>query len=546
MNSINPKIKHIFILAGLAYVFFILGNSFIPLSNPDEVFYTQTAKEMSVHSSWSTPYLFDQPNFEKPIFLYWLLRVSFILFGATAFAARFFPAIFAGLGSVAVYCIGVYGFNDRRKAFFCALVLMSSALYIGLARTVFTDMIFSVWILMALGFFIWGYLRKENKALSLVLFFICSAFAVLTKGPLGLIIPFFTVFLFLFFERRLKYFLCLPVLWGVLFFLLIALPWYVEMAVKYDKGFFKEFFYNDHYRRMIEAEHKANDTWRFYPLAMIGGMFPWSLMLIGSCICFIKDRLYKKSPLLLFLGCWITAAFLVFQPNHSKLVSYIFPLFPALSLLAGDFTWDRLNDKGNRIFRRLFILTWYGFILIALALLAVVMFYKGLVSPKIPLYLFMVFIFALLVMMFLFILRRDWLKASGITAVFIPILIFGMILLKADVEPYVSSSAAGVYLRKNAPLDSVILCSKPFVRGVKYYTDRKVAAIGNAFFSPHPIELLDSPKKIKVFLSRQKITYADVKRSDFESIESIIGKDFYLVVERKIGDEYILLIKPAK
>jgi 4-amino-4-deoxy-L-arabinose transferase-like glycosyltransferase len=546
MYEINPKIKHIFILACLAYIFFILGNGLFPLSNPDEVFYSQTAKEMSVRSSWSTPYLFGQPNFEKPIFLYWLLRLGFILFGVSSFAARFFPAIFASIGAIAVYFIGVYGFKDRRKAFFCSLVMMSSSLYIGLARTVFTDMIFSVWILLALGFFIWGYLKRKHKGLGLILFFVCSAFAVLTKGPLGLCVPLFTVFLFLFLNRQLKYFFCLPVLWGVLAFSLIALPWYIEMFSKYNKVFFQEFFYNDHYRRMIEAEHKANDTWRFYPFATIGGMFPWSLFLVGSFVGFFKNSLYKKSPLLLFAACWITAAFLIFQPNHSKLVSYIFPLFPALALLAGDYAWERINNKENRIFRRIFILTWYIFVLIVLALLAVVIFYKGLVSSKAPLYCFIIFIFGLLTAMFLFISRRDWLKASGVTAVFVPIIIFGMALLKTDVEPYISSRQAGEYLIKNSPPDAIILCSKPFVRGVKYYTDREVAAMGNAFFSPHPIELLDSPAKIKSFLNRQNVTYADVKLSDFESIESLIGNDFYLVVARKIGDEYILLIKPVK
>jgi hypothetical protein len=294
--------------------------------------------------------------------------------------------------------------------------------------------------------------------------------------------------------------------------------------------------------------------------------------LIGSFFAFIKNRLYKKSPIYLFLACWIIAALLVFQPSHSKLVSYIFPLFPALALLAGDYIWDRIDQeapygksqyiqggisskprysgakekKKDKWFSRLFRWTWYVLVLIASAMLAAVIFYEGFVSPKLPLYLFIVFIFGLLLAMFLFMLRRDWLKASGIAAVFVPLIIFGMVLLKADLEPYISSKAAGEYLVKNVPADSVILCSKPFVRGIKFYTDRKVAAIGTPFFSPHPIELIDSPEKMINFLSRQSLTYAVVKSSDLEEIENAAGSDFRFLVAERIGDEYILLIRPAK
>jgi len=31
---------------------------------------------MIQHNTWMTPYLFGQPQFEKPIFLYWMLRAS--------------------------------------------------------------------------------------------------------------------------------------------------------------------------------------------------------------------------------------------------------------------------------------------------------------------------------------------------------------------------------------------------------------------------------------------------------------------------------------
>ena len=125
MTEVHKNTKHIFILVVLAYFFFMFGNGVVSLTNPDEVFYAQTAKEMAKHSSWLTPYLFDAPNFEKPILLYWLLRFGFILFGVSSFAARFFPAVFATIGVIAVYFLGLVGFKDEKKAFLASLILSS-------------------------------------------------------------------------------------------------------------------------------------------------------------------------------------------------------------------------------------------------------------------------------------------------------------------------------------------------------------------------------------------------------------------------------------
>ncbi|MDD2752157.1 MAG: glycosyltransferase family 39 protein, partial [Candidatus Omnitrophica bacterium] len=127
----NKNLRYCLILLLITYFFFMFGNSIISLSNPDEVFYTLTAKEMVKQHTWMTPYLFGQPQFEKPILLYWLLRFAFIIFGVTAFAARFFPAFFGMLGVLSVYFFGLFGFRNEKKAFICALTLASGGLYIG-------------------------------------------------------------------------------------------------------------------------------------------------------------------------------------------------------------------------------------------------------------------------------------------------------------------------------------------------------------------------------------------------------------------------------
>ena len=107
----GKHLRHILILFVLSYFFLIFGNGLMSLTNPDEVFYAQTAKEMSQHRSWLTPYLFGAPQFEKPVLLYWLVRVGSALFENPNFAARFFPALFGCLGVIAVYLLALHGIS---------------------------------------------------------------------------------------------------------------------------------------------------------------------------------------------------------------------------------------------------------------------------------------------------------------------------------------------------------------------------------------------------------------------------------------------------
>ena len=392
MTGRNESLKKTLILLGLSYVFFVLGNGVLSLTNPDEVFYVQTAKEMVQHDSWMTPYLFGVPQFEKPILLYWLLRVGFLASGVSpfsafsAFASRFFPALFAAVGVIAVYFLARIGLKNERKAFLSAVVLLSSGLYIGLARTVYTDMIFSVFILLALTFFFWGYETAQRRGVGFVLFFVFCALAVLTKGPLGFAIPFLVVVVFLAIRKELKIFLCGSSAWGFLLFLAIALPWYVFVIQRFGGAFTHEFFYNDHIRRLFEAEHPGNDTWYFYLGTAVVGMFPWSIFVAVSFVQLVGRMIWRViwhmilkqvQPIYMFLLCWILVTFAIFQPAHSKLVSYIVPMFPALAIMTGDLVYDWIETKEHRLAYALALISLVTIALIPLGLIIGPRFYHA-------------------------------------------------------------------------------------------------------------------------------------------------------------------------
>jgi len=543
----NKNLKYILILIVLSYFFFAFGNNIVSLTNPDEVFYTLSAKEMQEHNTWMTPILFDQPQFEKPIMIYWLIRISLVIFFPSVnFAARFFPAIFAMIGILAVYFLALLGFKNEKKAFVSGLILMSCGLYIGLAKTVFTDMVFSVFILLALAAFYWGYAKSAKKGISLVLFFVFMGLAVLTKGPLGFLIPFLTVVIFLLLKKEIKYIVCKGTLWGILFFIAISFPWYILMIKKYGESFTSEFFHNDHIRRLMEAEHISNDKWYFYPFSIIGCMFPWSLFLVAALFYLFKN-IKKASPIQLFLICWIAVVFLIFQPAHSKLVSYIFPLFPALALVCGDFVYNTaLLEHKNRQFFIISLLTWFFLLSLPIGLKVALTKFPGYISTHIPVYIFIAIFLVLLILILNFILRYKLFKAIYSFVFVLPAFLLVIPLVHNDIEPYLSSKYACGYLLKNYTVENKILCSKFFARGVRFYTGREVAVFdmgGHNFFSPHPIPFLNGDQKLRDFLHTQPVTYCVLKKSAVKDVERIVGSMFKCTLLKQIGDEYLVKIE---
>jgi 4-amino-4-deoxy-L-arabinose transferase-like glycosyltransferase len=198
-------LKRISVLFLICYALFFFGNNFFHLTDPDEVFYSLTAHEMAAKNEWMTPLIFGQPQFEKPPLTYWLLEIAFKSWGESSFTARLFPAIFASLGVLAVYFLGLMGFRDERKAFLSALVLASGAFYAAMGKTVFTDMIFSVFILCAFSLFILAFTDRRRQGIGIIGFYVCCALSTLTKSPLGFLIPQMAVLLFLLYQRQIGF-----------------------------------------------------------------------------------------------------------------------------------------------------------------------------------------------------------------------------------------------------------------------------------------------------------------------------------------------------
>ncbi len=344
----SPKIYgFLFLISFFGYMFF---NQAIPITDPVESNYALTAKEMVLSADWVSPRIYGNVWFDKPIFFYWLTALSFQLFGFSEWAARLAPALFAAVGVVLLYWF-VSKTNTRRSALLAVVIMGTSFEYILLAKLVITDMVFFVFNCAALGFFYLGYVKMDGTKRWYLAAYVSMALAVLTKGPIGALLPTLVMLLVILLQRNWTELKEMYLLIGVLLFAIVALPWYAAMYTLHGMEFINNFFGVHNYLRATVSEHPKDNVSYYYLAVFVLSMLPWSALAVKALIQGYKDLRSQKSPLLLFLFLWIVAYFGFYSLMATKYLTYTFPiLFPVAILTAIQLERMLAQGKTKEIF----------------------------------------------------------------------------------------------------------------------------------------------------------------------------------------------------
>ncbi len=248
-----------------------------PLFNPDEALYAEPAREMLENGDFITTYLNYVIRFTKPPLVIWAQSLGITLFGVNEFAVRFFEAA-CGLGLVAATYIFTERLVNRRAAVVAAVTLTTAPLFIGTAREAITDMPLSLFIAGAMMCFFLG--RKEGKTRPLWLGWMLTGLSVMTKGPVGLVLPVGILLACALLQGRMRTILQdYKVLPGLAIVGLIALPWFIAEITITRGAYFHEFILRENFQRFTSAIDSHGQPWWYHIAAMFGGFAPWSLFL---------------------------------------------------------------------------------------------------------------------------------------------------------------------------------------------------------------------------------------------------------------------------
>ena len=335
---------HLALLLVLCAVFFYSFLGYRGLYETDEARYAEIAREMLVSGDFITPHLNYVKYFEKPPLTYWLVALSFKLFGLSEASARLVPAVFGTLTVLLTFLLGRSLWGSR-QGFFAASTLATSAMFFGLSRILIVDMVLCFGVTLAL-YGAWQTLRQ--KAAGPYFFWIGCAVGFLSKALLGPGLPIMAVVLFGLLSgrhdlwRRLLYWPALVV------FVLLSAPWVIWVSIK-NPEFFNFFFIDENLGRLLTKRHHRYEPFYYYLQVLPGAIFPWVALLPWSLGESWPGRAWRReeNQPWLFVMVWLVSFFLFFSASSSKMMHYILPLLPAACLILGN-SLARLGQGGWR------------------------------------------------------------------------------------------------------------------------------------------------------------------------------------------------------
>jgi 4-amino-4-deoxy-L-arabinose transferase-like glycosyltransferase len=320
----------------LALLWFLPLNS-PHLLDPDEGRYAEIPREMVESGDWVTPRLDAIKYFEKPALGYWATAVAFEVFGQHAWTVRLWPALSGFLGLMLTWALA-RALYDERAALLAVLVQASALLYVGLARIATLDMSLSFGLQIAMTALVLLVQRPqpgEARAGHLPLLLgVGVAFAVMSKGLVGILIPGAVGVLFMLVHRDWRLALRAQPWWTLAALLVLAAPWFVLVSAR-NPEFAHFFFIFQHFQRYLSRADfdRYQPVWFFLPVLALG-FLPWTTLLPAALReAWRAARSGERASSLLLI--WSAFVLVFFSLSQSKLTPYIVPMLPALSLLTG-------------------------------------------------------------------------------------------------------------------------------------------------------------------------------------------------------------------
>jgi 4-amino-4-deoxy-L-arabinose transferase-like glycosyltransferase len=298
----------------------------------DEPLFARATVEMVRSGNYLFPTFNGELRPDKPILIYWLMSLPVRLLGPTELACRFFAPLGAAAACLLTYALGRQ-FLSPGAGLFAMAMLATTPLMALCGTAAATDAVLLAFILAAL-FVSAQALMGGAKRFHFPLLGGAFGAALLTKGPVGLLLPLIAMMGSVWF-RRGKGGPGRPVLRLAATSALIGIALFLLWAVPANQATGGELL------RLGIGRHVIERT--VQPFEGHGGPFlPWTLCRPGALSALAGGRIEGRESRAFLLG-WILPIFVFMSLVSTKLPNYILPIWPALALaVAGTLeAWER-------------------------------------------------------------------------------------------------------------------------------------------------------------------------------------------------------------
>lgn len=338
---------------------YFAGLGSAPLFDPDEPVYGVFVKTMVQSGDWTTPRFDGHIWYDKPPLFHWLAAFSSTIIGINEYAVRLPSAVLAVALTLLVFAWGTFEMG-RLAGCLSALVMATCLQQIILGRAAVTDI--TLVFFLTLTVYAWrrgqcGEGFRVRLAWHL-LAGIAAGLGMLTKGPVSLVLPGAAFLFFLIWKhgplQAIRRIFSAETGWMLVASLVVGLPWFIISYNLHPDDFYHDMILVNHIQRFLRPEHPEQTGGWYSHLINIPILFvfffPWSVFLPQSLVAFWKRR-HENEGLVLASIYGITVL-VFFSISKTILVTYIFPMFPAVALLTGAWLKNLSTSVDDEIVRR--------------------------------------------------------------------------------------------------------------------------------------------------------------------------------------------------
>lgn len=338
---------------GIALFIWRLGSTGLVDETPP--LFAASARAMAETGDWLTPRVNGLPRYDKPPLVYWLMGLGYLLPGQSLWnpLGSWAASLPSALSSVVVMLAlaatllrwpqpspagaqGDLGGATRSAltAFSAALAFALSPLVLIWSRVAVSDSLFTATLALSLLLFWRRYADPECQGWWPA--WLLLGLAVLTKGPVALVLVGLTLALFAWWQGEPK---LLMRLWrplpGLVITAAVALPWYGAELLVEGEPFWQSFFgYHNLQRFTSVVNHHLQPWWFFGPMLVVSSLPFTPLLLHGLAQALARGRRQPaRASLGPFAACWLLVVFGFFTLAATKLPSYWLPATPATGVL---------------------------------------------------------------------------------------------------------------------------------------------------------------------------------------------------------------------
>jgi 4-amino-4-deoxy-L-arabinose transferase-like glycosyltransferase len=356
MNDLLQNRKFLLILVVLFAAAIYLGCVVSPPSLMDDVdaVQAQISKTMLLSGDWVTARLDGVLYLEKAPLIYWLIAISYKIFGITDWVARLPVALSAIALGLLTAAFGMWAFS-KRAGFYAGLCVSTCVGLFLFTRVQIPDVMLTFTIELAM----WAFLRalEEEEAhprLCAAVFAASLGVGLLLKGLIAVVFPIAAAVIYLYATKQLfvrRTWERLRPISGALIVLVVAAPWHVLATIRNPPyfawtlksgpglyhGFLWFYVINEQLLRFLNLRYPRDYNtvprlwfWLFHLL----WLFPWSVYL--PAIVKLSFKPIDRAGRARLMALCLTGFILVFFTFSTTQEYYSMPCYPALALLLGS------------------------------------------------------------------------------------------------------------------------------------------------------------------------------------------------------------------